>query len=313
LCSRVFAAERILKNAFFNETKESMNIIRTVTVIALLVTPLFGQKFPAQIKKSVTFIYSRDSTNRLSVQGTGFFVLMQSSMQADTATFGYLVTTRTALKKRNGQMLDTVYVRINRKDGSVDTLLVQLNGTETPRCFFHPDSTVDLAVIPAYPDAQRYDMLYIPASLIAAADFFSRENIAEGSELFYTGVLKQQTGMFKNIPVVRYGRIVQLSNEKYQWEGRFAEFFLLESSAHIGTTGSPVYYYTEAVRDTGSAARSARLMLCGIAAGPFGNGPDDQGFTRVIPAYTLNELLALPAVAAEREKEFIRMQERSKK
>jgi hypothetical protein len=290
-----------------------MNVLRVFALIALCAASLLAEKFPSQVKKSVTFIFAKDTANRLSVQGTGFFVLMKDQHNADTATFGYLVTTKSALKKANGQYLDTIYVRINRKDGYSDTLIVPLTADAAKRFFVHPDSTVDLAVIPAFPDVNRYDVLYIPTGLIGSVDVFEREGITEGSELFSIGMLTPHIGIFKNIPLVQFGRIVQMSPEKYRWGNAFTEFFLMETDAAFGVTGAPVYYYAEAVKDTVAGAKSARLFLSGILAGPYQFGASRVDLARVIPAYKLSELLNTAPVAGEREKEIGRMKKESVK
>lgn len=290
-----------------------MVLIRSILVILMFASPLLAEKFPAQVKKSVTFIFSKDTNNRLVPQGTGFFVLLKAQQNTDTATFGYLVTTKTALQRTNGRFLDSVYVRINRKDGYSDTLIVQLTIAGVPRYFVHPDSTVDMAIIPAFPDINRYDVLYLPAGMIGAVDFFSRENIAEGQELFHIGMMQSHFGLFKNIPTVRFGRIVQLSNEKYVWGNFYTDFFLLETEHSTGSTGSPVYFYAESVKDSGTVVRPAKLILCGVLTGVYGPEQSDSRLVRVMPAYKLNELLNIPPVAAEREKEFERLKQNTKK
>lgn len=280
-----------------------MNLRHIVTLLLLCTAPLAAQKFPATVKKSVTFIFSRDSTNRLAVQGTGFFLLMKAEQNGDTASFGYLATTKSVLQ-RNGKYLDSLYVRINRKGGASDTLIVPLRLNGEQRYAVHPDSTVDLVIIPAFPDVNRYDVLYIPVGLIAGSDMLQKENVTEGTELFYTGMMQSQFGYYRNIPAVRFGRIVQFSDEKYLWGGAFTEFYLMETELAVGASGSPVYYYADAVKDTGSAARPSKVLLAGIIAGPYSTGNSTSSLSRVIPAYKLNDMLNLPVVAGARDKEF---------
>lgn len=291
-----------------------MTILRIVLLAALFVSPLMAEKYPTQVKKSITFLFSRDTANRLAVQGTGFFVLMRTDQGNDTATFGYLVTTKKALQRSTGEYLDTMYIRINRKDGYSDTLLILLTVNGERRFFPHPDSTVDLAVIPAYPDLNRYDILYIPASMVVAADYFEKEKVTEGMPLFHVGIFNEHIGVFRNIPAVRFGSIVQFSEEKYRWNGVLTEFYVMEPGTSSGSSGAPVYHYAESSKDTGGTMRPARLALCGIVAGSFREGAHSRDAARVIPSYKLNELLMAPAVIAERDKEFLRMRnEREKK
>ncbi len=275
--------------------------------LLLAVSSSLSAKIPSQVKKSVAFIFVKDSSKRLTPQGTGFFVLLKANQNADTANFGYLVVTQNTLKKNNGSFFDTVYIRINRKDGYSDTLVVPLYEKGVPRFFLHPDSTVDLAVVPAYPDLNRYDFLFTPVGMIAPLDFFKRENIVEGDEVFYMGMLDSHIGIFKNIPIVRFGKIAQLSDEKYLVEKGYTELYLVEAIISKGNNGSPLYYYTASNKDTGNNIIPAKLFLAGIVSENYGEDKNDNGLVNVVPAYKLTELLTIPAVVKEREKEFARM------
>lgn len=286
-----------------------MNFRYLILVFLVMTAHSFGSKFPSQVKKSVTFIFTKDTSNRLSPQGTGFFILMKSNQNNDTANFGYLVTTKSTLKKNPVSFFDTVYIRINRKDGYSDTLIIPLYSNSGPRYFPHPDSTVDLVIIPAYPDLNRYDFLFTPVGMIAAMDFMKKENISEGDEVFYTGMEPSHFGIFKNIPIVRFGKIAQLSEEKYSVDGGYTELYLVETEISKGSIGSPLFYYAPALKDTGSAASPVKFFLTGIISGYYDKRKGDtHGIVSVIPAYKLNEILNIPAVMQERDKEFTRMQ-----
>jgi hypothetical protein len=246
--------------------------------------------------------------------GTGFFVLLKTNQKSDTANFGYLVTSKTILKRDGGSFFDTVYIRINRKDGYSDTLIIPLTQNSIQRYFLHSDSTVDLAVIPAYPDLNRYDFLFLPFGMIAPMDFFKKENIAEGDEVFHTGMLSSHIGIFKNFPVVGFGRIAQISDEKHAREKNYTEMYLVETAVTKGSIGSPLYYYSPAAKDTGNNIIPAKFYLAGIISENYGELRTDKsknetsGLAGVVPAYKLSELLNASAVSQEREKEFTRMQ-----
>ncbi len=276
--------------------------------LLLAVSLSLAAKIPSQVKKSIAFIFVKDSSKRLIPQGTGFFVLLKANQNADTANFGYLVTVKNTLKKSNGSFFDTVYIRINRKDGYSDTLNVPLLENGAPRYFLHPDSTVDLAIVPAYPDLNRYDFLFTPVGMIAPMDFIKRENITEGDEVFHTGILASHIGTFKNIPVVRFGKIAQMSDENYLTDKGYTELYLVETELSKGSNGSPLYYYTPAAKDTGNFYLPAKLFLVGVVSGNYGESNQNNGLVSVVPAYKLSELLMIPAVVKEREKEFTRMQ-----
>jgi hypothetical protein len=290
-------------------TKEAeMKIKILVITLMLMASSVFAEKIPSQVKKSVVFIFVKDSSKRLLPQGTGFFVLLKTNQNTDTANFGYLVTSKNTLKKLNGSFFDSVYIRINRKDGNSDTLNIPLIQNGVLRYFLHPDSSVDLAVIPAYPDLNRYDFLFLPVGMIAPIDFIKKENFTEGDDVFHIGMLDTHIGIFKNIPIVRFGKIVQMSEEKYLSDNIFKELYLVETAISKGSNGSPLYYYTPAVRDTGNLNSPAKLYLTGIIADQHIYGNQNNGLVDVVPAYKLLELLTQPMVIQEREKEFTRIQ-----
>lgn len=287
--------------------------IRNLFLLLLVLSSSFLEaKLPLQVKKSVVFIFTRDTANRLQTQGTGFFVLLRTNQNADTANFGYLVTTKNTLFRQDGSAIDSLYIRINRKDGFSDTLIIPLVQNGLRRYFVHPDSLADLAIIPAYPDLNRYDALFTPVNMIAGMDFLKNEGIVEGDEVFYTGMLSSHFGIFKNIPVVRVGKVVQISDEKYSLGKGYTEFFLIEAALSDGGIGSPLYYYSPAVKDSGKITTPATLVLIGIISGKYEEN-HESCLTRVVPAFKLIELINAPEVAAEREKEFARMKEAKKK
>ncbi|MFZ4620059.1 MAG: hypothetical protein ACOYNS_05850 [Bacteroidota bacterium] len=290
-------------------------IFRSMTVLLFCVSlPLFALKVPLQVKRSVAFIFAKDSTNRLTPTGTGFFVLLNAQQNGDTANFGYLVTSKSSFMRQNGSFYDSLYLRINRKDGYSDTLIIPMIQNGSPRYFVHQDSTVDLAMVPAYPDMNRYDFLFTPVSMVAPIDFLKKESIAEGDELFSTGMLNSQIGLFKNIPAVRFSRIVQFSEEKYRLGKTFTELYLIDTPFSGGSNGSPLYYYTPAAKDTGNRTVPVKFVLAGIISGHFLNANGERtGLTSVVPAYKLTDLMNAPAVAEERNKEFERLQSTKKK
>ncbi len=288
-----------------------MKLRSLIVLIFCASIPLFAVKIPSQVKKSVAFIFMKDSTNRLQPVGTGFFMLLNARQNGDTANFGYLVTSKSSFKRSNGTMFDSVFIRINRKDGYSDTLIIPLTLNGVPRYFVHPDSTVDLAMVPAYPDAGRYDFLFTPVNMIASLDFLKKEMITEGDEFFSTGMLSSHIGIFKNIPAVRFSRMIQLSEEKYPVASSFSELYVIDSPFSTGSNGSPFYYYVPASKDT---AVSAKFLLAGVISDLYPRSITEKtGLTAVVPGYRLLEMMNLPAVAAEREKEFLQLQQGKKK
>lgn len=278
-----------------------MNRIVPILLLCFLVMLSASAKLPVQVKKSTAFLFLRDSGRTLVPSGTGFFLQVNAQQNSDTVRFGYLVTSKHALRIGNGPLADTLYLRIDRKDGLCDTLLVPLKANGVPRYAVHTDSTVDLAVIPAFPDAARYDFLFTPYSMIAPADIVKRLGLVEGDEVFYTGMITSQTGILRNTPAVRTAKFLQFSDEKFRTAAGWMEGLLLDSPFAEGMSGAPLYYYASA--DSSSGRISTTFLLTGIISGPFPN-EKNAAFLMATPAYKLLEVLNQPFLTEERNKEF---------
>jgi hypothetical protein len=288
-----------------------MKLRSLIVLIFCMALPLFAVKIPSQVKKSVAFIFMKDSTNRLQPSGTGFFMLLNAQQNGDTANFGYLVTSKSSVRTMNGVYLIRSISGSTGRDGYSDTLIIPLTLNGVPRYFVHPDSMVDLAMVPAYPDAGRYDFLFTPVNMIASVDFLKKESISEGDEFFFTGLLSSHIGLFKNIPAVSFSRMIQLSEEKYPVGGSYSELYVIDSPFSSGSNGSPLYYYVPATKDS---AVSAKFLLAGVVSGHFPRSQIERtGLTCIVPGYRLMEMMNLPTVAGEREKEFQRLQQGKKK
>ncbi len=291
-----------------------MNIRSLIVMLFCAALPVLAAKIPIQVKKSVAFIFVKDSANGLAPVGTGFFVLMSAQQNGDTANFGYLVTSKGTIRRPGGPVYDSLYLRINRRDGFSDTLIIPMKQNGQPRYFVHQDSTVDLAIIPAYPDMNRYDFLFTPVNMIAPVDFLKQESVTEGDELFTTGMFAGYVGQFKNIPSVRFSRMIQFSEEKYLNGPVYAELYLIDAPYIFGSSGSPLYFFAAAAKDTGSSVIPAKFFLTGILSGRLmtRSGMVNE-VTTVTPAYKLLEMMNASAVMQEREREFLRRQQGMKK
>lgn len=92
---------------------------------------------------------------------------------------------------------------------------------------FHPDSNVDIAVIPFPFKAGEEDILRIPLTLFE--DF---KNISEGDDVFFLGFPLGITTQKRITPLVRSG-IVSLKKEDHT--------FLIDANVFPGNSGSPVF------------------------------------------------------------------------
>jgi hypothetical protein len=135
---------------------------------------------------------------------------------------------------------------------------VDLAGQAEKRIYTHPtDQTVDIAVVPALPDQQRFDFKWLPQQFLTTKESFRQLNIAEGSDVFFTGLFMSHYGQQRNQPIVRFGRVAMISDERVHWKGpgkspEALELYLIETQSFGGNSGSPVFFYLGSDRIPGS-------------------------------------------------------------
>jgi hypothetical protein len=203
----------------------------------------------SQVKKCVTFVFLKDDNGNFYPIGTGFFVGKQ---QGETKEYyGYIVTAKHVLQDENGIIRETVYLRFNKHDKTSGFVRIQTNKTEI---YTHQDTDIDIAVIPYFPDQKIYDLMFIPDSLIATSEILKRYKISEGDEVFFSGLFTSHPGQKKNQPIVRFGRVALMSDEKIEWRekdkpAKFLDLYLVECQSFGGNSGSPVFFSISAGRD----------------------------------------------------------------
>lgn len=284
-----------------------------VLVVLSKFTLLAALPVPPELKKIVVFIFAPTETG-IRPMGTGFFVGVQTSEQPER--FGvYLVTARHVLQESVNERAEgaetrfypLVFVRLTKKGGGTKLLPLPLvtRGTQK-NIFVHDDPTVDLAVVPMLPDQEEYDFKFLPDEFLTTKDSFAELKIREGHEVFFTGLFLPHLGSKANYPVVRFGRVALVTDERIRWKGVDTELYLIESWSYGGNSGSPTFFHMGAEREPGSLiVGSPVLKLAGVIKGSFYEGRPIQvvettrnpvsvsniGITAVIPAFKLHEIL----------------------
>ncbi len=261
---------------------------------------------PPEIKSVVCFVFIEKDA-KLVPNGTAFFIAIKNPSKP-TLSNGYLVTARHVLyKPGTKEFLDKVYVRLNKKDGGseVNIIPIQTKGSNQT-VFLHSDTSVDLAVIPFFPDQTKYDFKFLPEKLITTKDDYTNLKIREGSDVFFTGLFAPFIGAEKNYPVVRFGRVALVTDEKIDWMGTLMTLYLIEAGSYGGNSGAPVFFYLGSDREPGSLIVGPPVLkLAGIMQGTFLDAQEikivntkttpvsqsNMGIAAVIPAYKLHELL----------------------
>jgi hypothetical protein len=287
-----------------------MKKIITLLIAALLFVGItYGnESMVSQVKKTVTFIYLPSSGIEPTPNGTGFFVGIPSE-QDPNITYVYLVTAKHVLQKNNVSFHDTILVRINKKNGDSDLIPLMLTGTNSVPVFTHSDKDVDIAVIPFAPSSDKYDIKWIPDSMIVTKDKFDSLHIREGDDIFFGGLFTPFTGAKKNIPILRFGKVAMVSDEKIPWGNEMLDLYLMETQSFGGNSGSPVFFNLNPSRNPGEIVLGApQLYLAGVMKGSFlnaskiqvvNNSPtpistENAGIAAVVPSYQLQEILFSP-------------------
>src|SRR5207249_859733 len=143
-----------------------------------------------------------------SPDGTGFLVSMPSLTKTNYM-YGYLVTARHVLRPSTNYWLPAISVRLNLRDGSSERILLPLTiGGTKQNVFTHDDPTVDVAIVPFFPQPfTNFDSLFLPLDSIANEKDFKDLSIHEGSDVFFTGMFNRHLGEKQNTPITRFGKV----------------------------------------------------------------------------------------------------------
>lgn len=291
--------------------------------VGFSVSPSIAATIPPNIKKAVTFIFPADTqgnplrdpkTNNPHPYGTGFFVLVKNET-GGAGGFGYLVTARHVLRGPDGKDFTRIFLRLNKLHGDAEFIPMDLVQGGHSIVYTHPDPSVDIAVIFGMPNEDTFDFKVVPDDMLTDRTSFSHLNIAEGSEVFFTGLFANYYGDHRNNPIVRFGRVAMLPEDRIAWQEeatkppQFVELYLLETQSYGGNSGSPVFLYLGADRVPGAMVVGPPvIMLAGIMRGSFNEGrpigfvqPDaglpipistqNIGIAAVTPSYLLHDIL----------------------
>ncbi len=277
-------------------------------ILLILYFPRIGgaSVIPADIKKVVSFIYLENDKGEKIANGTGFYVTLKEG----DYIFGYLVTAKHVLQDA-GNFYSEIFIRQNTLDGMSEFIPMSLEYNQN--VFAHPDPDVDLAAIAFFPKITTYEFKSLPAEDILPKGPFPKEELAEGDKTFFVGLFTSYIGEKKNYPIIRFGHVSLITDEKIYWhpkgwkKGRYVDFFLVESMAFGGNSGSPLFVEYEPTRDSQKIVLSSnsRLSFAGVVVGSFnktnevefvrvGGVPvysDNVGISAVIPSYKLYELI----------------------
>lgn len=282
----------------------SMRLLYAVVCVFLsLPQSGFGQlPIREELLESVGFLYPYSiADGKLEVgAGTGFVVKHE-----DMGSPAFLVTAKHVLTQKSGHYYPKLCIRLSTKNGA-DFVLVTLSGSGAARVLTHPiDSGVDIAVIPAMDiplprgkPVEQWLGSSLATSLFATKEHFAKGHVRLGDEVFFAGWFSTYFGRERNYPIVRFGRLSFLTDEKIPWaeggQARMLHLYLIEAWVTSGNSGSPVFFRPSLQRQPGTfILNQPTLLLAGVLKGFFGAPPlRNAGIAAVVPIFQLDEILS---------------------
>ena len=253
---------------------------------------------PPDLKKTIGFIFIETPQGPMPI-GTGFFVKVQDK----ETSYVYFVTAKHVIQ---GQK--EVSVRLNTRDwdtaspepGMVFTKLQVQDAQGNLVWATHPDPAIDLAVFPGSP-GEGAEFKTVGLEMFVTKEFIDQERVTEGDEVFFVGLLPQYYGTKRNHPVVRYGRLALVTDEKIYYPDGPVELFFAECQSFPGNSGSPVFLQLGPTRQPGAITLAPeRLMLLGVMLGFVSQQVDisqgasfqeNVGIAAIVPIERLKEIL----------------------
>lgn len=290
-----------------------------VFVLAAYVKVGMAMPIPEDVKQVVGFVFVADGSGKPVAQGTGFFVTVKDAKVADYL-HGYFVTAKHVLQTADQKAFRTeVFIRLNGvNEGPAQFLKLPLKSEgKEKNVFVHSDSSVDIAVVPALPDQKSFQFKAVGDELLTTKEKFKELKIREGSEVFFTGLFAPFVDTKRIYPVVRFGRVALVTDERIDFAGMKAELYLMETNSYGGNSGSPVFFYLGSDREPGSVmVGNVVLELAGVMSGRFNDAiavetvstsatpfvRPNLGIAGVVPAYKLHEILFSSELVEFREK-----------
>ena len=261
-----------------------------------------------QVKQCVSFIFKEKSSGEKEPIGTGFFV----GIKLEYGDAVYLVTAKHVLQKCPGEFYDKIFVRLNAKEtGFAEYMDIDLTKYVI---LTHSDESVDLAATFLRPNPNFFDYRLITQDYFSNSIILKKKNIREGSNVFFPGLFTNFYGELKNFPILRFGRISLLIDERIEIHEKgqppkLAHLYFVECQSLGGFSGSPVFFERDRITPGGPFS-SPEIYLGGVMKGHYNDTLETpRGIVRelnaslalVTPCYQLNELLNSEAAIKDRE------------
>jgi hypothetical protein len=223
----------------------------------------------------VGFLYTTREEKRVAA-GTCYFV--SATSRYGFTTFSYLVTNRHVWEVLCGW---DSYVRLNRnavQPGELGIEWIQLPRTtkdEPGPWVFHPDSGVDLAVLPLGDLLNNKNVTFACIELTqitATTETVRRFDIPwpplVGEEVLFVTMMTKFAGRERNHPLTRRGYIALNTDETIRGRYGLSDYYVVEAQCYPGNSGSPVWVLYDFYPDPPNTYRGDKqVFLLGTLAG----------------------------------------------
>ncbi len=224
-----------------------------------------------EIKSSVSFIYLQVGKDSLVPNGTGFFVGVKDTVR--NRTYIYTITSRHVLwDSASKRFVPYAWLRLNTKQGDASFVRLTLTTSGANQTVFvHKDSTVDLVAVAGVPSQDKYDFDYLSNNIIRTSQDLKRLGLGEGTDIFFPALFVPHIGEHKNFPIIRFGKLALLSNERIYWDGQLQQLYLIESISIGGHSGAPVFAWFAPLAKPGEplSYEEKKIRLIGVMEGYF--------------------------------------------
>jgi len=258
------------------------------------------EKIISQLKRGIAFVCVEKSSVYEEI-GTGFFCQVPLE-DLPTQAHTFFVTAKHILKNEDG-FYEKIFLRLNSKEGEISYFELPIKD----KIIFHEDQTVDLAVIPCFPNRETYDYTLLPGDKLGDKDLLEKFKVIEGDDVFFAGLFLAHRGHHKNTPIFRYGKIALITDDKISWTSheydipQLSQLYLIDCHTFDGNSGSPVFILPKPkLKENEWTQGPIQPIFGGVIRGSFteknetGEGQnyyENQGITAVTPGHKLKEIL----------------------
>ena len=184
----------------------------------------------------------------------------------------------------------------------------------SPTLFIHNDPSVDVAVVRWAPNQEIFDFPMLDVEMLADREAVSSGKIVEGDDVFFPGLFVSYYGNSNNVPVIRFGRVSILPQERIPWREQKCELYLIESTCFGGNSGSPVFILHSMDRHGSLTVGQRGFFVAGLLIGYFNElqplkwvdaaaipvNANNTGISAIVPAHLIREILFSPEMKKSR-------------